>query len=372
MKKIFSFTTLFICATLYSFAQWPYMSAIPNGPNKKAIVTEQVGLTDVTISYHRPSVNGREGKIWGDLIHKGFINQGFGSNALSPWRAGANENTIIEFNNDVKIEGQPLPKGKYALFIAYGPAESIVIFSKKYDAWGSFFYDEKDDALRVKVKPLLLDKSVEWLRYEFTGQTENSAIIALEFEKLSIPFKVEVDYLQQQFDAISSVLKNPGGFTWQSLTRGAAWCLQNNYRLQQGLAWAKLSSDTNSFGGHQSFNAISTTAQLLAKLGKTAEAIIEMKRAVLAGNMNDLHQYAKQLLQQKKIKEATEIFELNYKKNPGQYISCAGMARGLSAKATYKKALGFAKAALLLAPDEANKEAMQAIIDKLKKGEDIN
>src|SRR5438046_3205288 len=84
------------------------LTQLPSGGNKKAFVGERIGLTDVTIHYDRPGVKGREGKIWGQLVPVGFIDQGFGNSTGSPWRAGANENTTIEFSNDVKIEGQPL------------------------------------------------------------------------------------------------------------------------------------------------------------------------------------------------------------------------------------------------------------------------
>lgn len=372
MGKFYFSAIVFLCSNIHSLAQSPYMSAIPNGNSKKAITTEQIGLTDVTISYHRPSVNGREGKVWGELVHKGFIDFGFGSNNPAPWRAGANENTTIEFNNDVKVEGQPLAKGKYALFIAYDSTECIIIFSKKYDAWGSFFYDEKNDALRMKVKPQALNKNIEWLRYEFTNQTENSAVIALEWEKLAIPFKIEVDYLRQQFDAISAELKNPRGFTWQSLSRAALWCLEKNYELEKGLAWATLATDSNGFGGDKSFSALSAKAQLLEKLGKNDEAKTLMERAMPVGDMNDLHLYGRRLLNQKKIKEALEVFELNHSKNPKQFMTCVGMVRGHSANGSYNKALEFAKKALPMASDEANKSSVQEMIDKLKKGMDVN
>ena len=238
MKTILCFVLALIACSSYSFAQVPYNSAVPNGYTKKAVVSEQVGLTQVTITYHRPAVKGREGKIWGELVHKGFIDQGFGNRKLTPWRAGANENTIIEFDNDVKVEGQPLPKGKYGFFIAYDPLESTIIFSKRSDAWGSFFYDEKEDVLRVKVKPQPIEKSVENLKYEFSDQTQNSAVIALSWEKLSIPFKVEVDYLKQQFEAFVIESQNPRGFTSQGLNIAASWTLQNNYQLEKGLEWA--------------------------------------------------------------------------------------------------------------------------------------
>ena len=303
-------------------------------------------------------------------MHKGFADLGFGANKPAPWRAGANENTIIEFGDDVKVEGQTLPKGKYGFFIAYDPTESTVIFSKKSDAWGSFFYDEKDDVLRIKVKPQPVEKSVEFLKYDFLNQTPNSAVIALSWEKLSIPFKVEVDYLKQQFEAFVSESKNPRGFTWQGLEVAASWCLQNNYQLEQGLAWSTLAIDT--FGGSESFTAFSTKAALLEKLGKAEDAKALMKQARRFGNMNELHQYGRQLLILKKNKEALEIFQLNYDKNPNQFTTLVGMTRALSANGVYSKALEFANKALPLAPNEPNKQAVQGMIEKLKAGEDIN
>jgi tetratricopeptide (TPR) repeat protein len=372
MKKYILSAVLLIALHGTHTAQLPHITSIPNGPNKKAIITEQVGFTDVTISYHRPAVNGRQGKIWGQLIHKGFVNQNFGNNKLAPWRAGANENTIIEFSQDVQVEGNNLPKGKYGLFIAYDEAESIVIFSKKYDGWGSYFYDEADDALRVKVKPYQLNTSIEWLRYEFYNQTANSAVVTLEFDQLAIPFKIEVDAKKQQFDLLDAELKNPRGFTWQTLSKAADWCLQNNYKLEQGLAWAKKSSDDNGFGGNQQFNAINTTAQLLEKLGRKAEAATEIKRAINVANINELHQYARQLLQENKAVEALEIFKINANKNPNQFTTYAGLARGYAANNNTKKALENAKKALPLAPNDANKKAVETMIENLKAGTGIN
>src|SRR5918998_578269 len=256
----------------HSLAQVPYNSAAPNGYTKKAAVSEQVGLAQVTITYHRPAVRGRDGKIWGEVIHKGFIDQGLGNRKLAPWRAGANENTIIEFDDDVKVEGQHLPKGRYGFFIAYDPAESTIIFSKRSDAWGSFFHDEKEDALRVKVKPQPIEKSVENLKYEFSNQTPNSAVIALSWEKLSIPLKVEVDYLKQQLDAFVAESQNPRSFTSQSLNIAASWTLQNNYQLEKGLEWATKATGPTFPGDPTSFPALSTKALILDKLGKPEEA----------------------------------------------------------------------------------------------------
>jgi len=180
MKKLLQFVLIAALITC-TFPQHmlAQLTTLASGGNKKASVSERIGLTDVTVQYDRPGVKGREGQIWGKLIPVGYTDQGFGSSKAAPWRAGANENTTVEFSTDVKIEGQTLPAGKYGFFIAYDPAECTLIFSKNNSSWGSFYYDPKEDALRVKVKPVAADKSVEWLKYEFMNQTENTATIAL-------------------------------------------------------------------------------------------------------------------------------------------------------------------------------------------------
>jgi tetratricopeptide (TPR) repeat protein len=336
------------------------------------MVAEQVGLTQVTISYGRPKLNGREGKIWGQVIHKGFIDQGFGSRKPAPWRAGANENTVIEFDQDVKIEGKPLAKGKYGFFIAYDSVESTVIFSRKTDSWGSFFYDEKDDALRVKVKPQPLDKPVENLKFEFSGQTPNSAIVGLSWDKLSIPFKVEVDYLKQQLEAFTAEAQNPKGFTPQGLNIAANWALQNNYGLEKALEWATLATAPGFPGDPTSFPALSTKAVILERLGRADESAAVIKTALPLGTVGQLQQLARQLLAAKKSKAALEVFQYSYNKAPEQFINMTGMARGLSASGDYAKALEFANKALPIAPNEQSKVAVQGMIDKLKNGKDIN
>src|ERR1700733_13618633 len=194
MKKIFSALMLTAAAlVVFTGTSRAQLTALPDAGNKRATVSEGIGITEVTIHYNRPHVRGREGQIWGKLIPVGYVDQGFGTSKAAPWRAGANENTWIEFSTDVMIEGQPLPAGKYGFTVAYDPNECTLIFSKNYTSWGSFFYDPSEDALRVKVKPMALDKSVEWLKYEFTDETPSSAVVQLQWEKLAIPFKMAVD-----------------------------------------------------------------------------------------------------------------------------------------------------------------------------------
>src|SRR5690349_13544475 len=164
------------------------LTSLPRGGNKRAFVSEQIGITDVGIRYSRPGIKKREGHIWGELIPVGFSQLGYGFKNPAPWRAGANENTIIEFSTDVTVDGHPMAAGKYGFFVAYGPAESTLIFSKNSSSWGNFFYDSTEDALRIKVKTIKTDKSVEWLKYEFTDQAASSATVLLQWEKVAIPF----------------------------------------------------------------------------------------------------------------------------------------------------------------------------------------
>ena len=125
----------------------------------------------------------------------------YGTSKAAPWRAGANENTTIEFSTDVSIEGKSLPAGKYGFFIAMGSEKATLVFSKFNTAWGSFYYDAKYDALRVEVPVQKLNESVERLKYEFADQTENSAVLSLQWEKAKIPFKISVDVQQLQIEA---------------------------------------------------------------------------------------------------------------------------------------------------------------------------
>ena len=347
------------------------LTQLPSGGNKKAWVGERVGLTDITISYDRPAVKGREGKVWGALVPVGYVNLGFGSAKEAPWRAGANENTTIEFSNDVKIEGQLLKAGKYGFFIAYDPNEPTLIFSKNSTSWGAYYYNPKEDVLRVKVKAMPTTGSVEWLKYEFLNQTENSATIALQWEKLMIPFKVETDYIADQIASFRNELRSQRGFFWLAWDQAAQWALQHNTNLEEALLWSD-SATGNSFGGARIFQPWATKAGILNKLGRNAEADAVMKKALPFAGMQDLHQYGRSLLQQKRAKEAMDIFKMNHQKNPNQFTTLVGMARGYSALGDYKNALKFAKEALPLAPDTQNKTSIEGAVKKLEAGQDIN
>ncbi len=210
-----------------------YLTMPPDGGNKKATLSEQIGINNIEIRYSRPAVKGREGKIWGQLVLYGFNDLGFGTSKASPWRAGANESTQISFSQDASIEGKPLKAGTYGFFVALAEnGEATLIFSKNATAWGSYFYNPADDALRVTVKTQKMDNSVEFLKYEFMDQTENAATVALIWEKLKIPFRIEVDIDKQVIESMRKELQGDRGFAWQAWQTAANYCLVRNKNLE--------------------------------------------------------------------------------------------------------------------------------------------
>jgi len=368
MKKLITLIAV-IAFTAPAFAQ---LTSLPSGGNKTASVSEQIGLTNVTINYSRPGVKKREGHIWGELVTPGFFDLGFGNTKSAPWRGGANENTTIEFTTDVKINGKPLAAGKYGFFIAYGANETTIIFSKNSTSWGSFYYDPAEDVLRVNVKPMPLDKSVEWLKYEFVNETPSSADVQLQWEKLAIPFKIEVDVVGSQIASFRKELRSDKGFVWTSWDQAALYCAQNKVNLNEALLWAD-SATSVTFGGNREFHAWITKAAVLDSMGRAADAQAVIKNNALpVGDENQVYQYARALTRSKKNKEAFDIFKLNYDKHPTIFIANAGMARGYSAMGDNKKALEFALKAQKMAPDKPNQDAIDKIVKSLQDGKAIN
>jgi hypothetical protein len=342
-----------------------------DGDNRKATITEIIGITDVTIHYSRPGLKGREGNIWGQLVPVGFVYQGYGSSKASPWRAGANENTTIEFSTDVIIEGQPLPAGKYGFFVAYDPAECTLIFSRNNYSWGSFYYNPSEDALRVKVKPIGTDRSVEWLKYEFVNETTTSATVDLAWEKLIIPFKIEVDLVKTQVESFRKELPGLKGYTWEPWNYAAKWCAQHKTNLDEALLWADTATNVP-LGGSQSFESWNTKAMVLDSMGRNAEAIEERKKAIPFGDIFQLYLYGTMLIQNKNQKEAFAVLKLDYDKHPGEFITNLAMTKAYSAIGEYKKAEEFAKKAMLQAHSERTRNLVGEFIKKLQNGKDIN
>jgi tetratricopeptide (TPR) repeat protein len=373
MKRSIAFTGIPFCLFLLLLSCAPagaQMLRLPDGNvNYKCKTGRLVGATNIDITWNAPGVKGREGKIWGtDVAWYGFNVMGFGSTTASPWRAGADECTNISFSTDVTINGKPLAAGKYAFFIAVFPDSCVLIFNKNINEWGSYFYKSELDVLRVTTYQQKDQKeSKERLEYNFSKQTNNSVEVSLDWERWRIPFKVEVDVTATTLAYIRSQMSGAAGFDPPSLEAAATWCLQNNVNTEEALAWINAAVDP-SLGGANNFKNLSVKAGLLEKLNKKDEAAKMMTAAFEKGTVSDIHNYGRQLLSQNKVKEAIEIFEMNYKKFNGAWPTSAGLMRGYSAQGDLKKALEYANKAVADAPSPEVKKIMVAAVETLSKG----
>ncbi len=343
-----------------------------DGVNLKRKTGTRVGVTDIEINWNAPAVRGREGAIWGTGIAPyGFTILGFGSSVASPWRAGANESTTISFSTDVTINGKPLAAGKYGFFIALYADSSTLIFNKNTVGWGSYFYNGEMDVARIGTRQQKeMKESKERLDFVFSNQTDRAVEVALEWEHWRIPFKVETDLTKNTLASIRSQMSGALGFDPPSLEAAAAWCLRNNVNYEEALGWINVAVDPN-MGGVKTFNALSTKAGLLGKLNKKEAAEQMMQEALLNANAMEMHVYGRQLLAEKKIKEAMAIFEKNYKKNKGIWPTNGGMMRGYSAMGDLKKALEHAKLALAQAPNPETKKLIEQAIKTLESGKPL-
>ncbi len=369
MKKILS-VAAFIMLLQNSQAQ---LDLPASGGNPRATVSEEVGITSVTIKYSRPDVNKREGKIYGDgnVVTYGFSTSSFITNKnTSPWRAGANENTVINFEHDVKVEGKLLKAGTYSLHMAMGADNVILIFNTQTEAWGSFYYDEKYDALRVNVKPVALDKSVEWLKYEFIEHKEKYCVIALQWEKLSVPFKVEVDVDNIVLASLRNELTSRKGFTPALILTAAQYCFNKNINLEEAMVWSQRA--ITGLGGQKTFITLRNLATAYEKLNRIPEADSTMAEALTIATANQYTAYGRQLITQKRADKAMEIFMASQKRYGDIFGVNNGLMSGYSAKADFKNAIKYAEKAMAQASGDAAKKQLETQIAKLKEGKDIN
>src|SRR5277367_6173881 len=301
-------------------------------PSQRAEVSQRIGITDITIEYHRPLVKDR--KVWDGLVPYGKV-----------WRAGANENTTITFSDPVLIEGKPLDKGTYGLHMIPNADEWTIIFSKNSTSWGSFTYDEKEDALRVNVKAKAADMH-NALTYDFDQLQPDSVVVELEWEKVAVPFKVSVNVHDVVQASLKKQLRDLSQYTWMS------WDDAANYLLTEKIAYDDALKYTDkSIENEDRYENELTKSKALAALNRKDDAAAAQKKALDLASPLQVHLYARGLQGEKHNDEAFAIFRDNAKKHPDQWFVHSGLARMYCSEGKFDDAAKEMKIALASAPD---------------------
>ena len=251
--KLFCIITIIAVGALNIFAQ----TQLPRA-SQRASLTQTVGDTQISIVYHRPNVKKRE--IYGKLVPYGEV-----------WRTGANEATVFEISKDVTINGQKLPAGKYSFYAIPGVKEWTIIFNKTWDQWGTI-YDAKQDALRVTVKPSEAEFE-ESLAYEIENVTENTAQVSINWEKLSVPFIVDIGDVSKRILDIARKDK-----TMQMQVAGYILDSKLSDNYNEALGWLDASLKEG-----ENYRALFVKARLLNEMGKRQEAITTAEKAIELG-----------------------------------------------------------------------------------------
>ena len=320
--------------------------------SQRSAVTQRIGITDITINYHRPLVKGRT--IWGKVVPYNEV-----------WRAGANENTTVTFTDAVSIEGQPLAKGVYGLFMIPGENQWTVIFSKVHSAWGNFTYKEADDALRVIVKPQASDPH-EALTYDFDDVKADSAVATLRWEKVAVPFKIDVNVHDIVQASLHNQLQGLPQYMWEGWDDAATYLLTAKYDLDEALQYEETSIRTE-----PRFDNYLTKSQILEAMGRKEEAQAAKNAGIQRATAAQLYFYGRQLQGQGKQDQAFDFFRQAAKKDPNDWAVHDGTARLYSAKGDFDSALKEMKISLAGAPDN-QRVFIEPLVKKLEAKQDIN
>jgi len=320
--------------------------------SQHALVSQRIGITDITINYHRPLANGRP--IWGKLVPYGQV-----------WRAGANENTTITFTDPVTIEGQALDKGTYGLHMIPGENQWTVIFSKDSKDWGSFSYKQEDDALRVTVKPQTAEAH-DALAYDFDDVKADSTVVTMRWDKVAVPFKVAVNVNDIVTASIHRQMHGLNQYYWEGWDDAAGYFLANKINLDEALK-----DEDQSIQAEERYDNLMSKSKILEAMGKTQDAEAFRTKALDKGSALQLYFYARQLQGEKKQDQALAIFRANAKKFPDYWTSHLGLARVYSAQGDFDNAVKEVKLSLTGAPD-SNKSNLENYVKRLQAKEDIN
>jgi tetratricopeptide (TPR) repeat protein len=351
MRRVFPLALA--CATLAAvtptapalLAQAPPLVLPKQSP--RASVSQTVGLTTIGLTYDRPAVNGRQ--VWGALVPFDSV-----------WRAGANENTVLELSSPARIGGQTLEAGRYGLHMIPTKADWTIILSRQANAWGSFSYDPKEDALRFTATPAPGEMH-ERLTYTFDDPTDSVVVLTLRWEKLAVPFTIGVDTKTVVTDSLREQLRGLGRFFWQPWSQAAAWCAANGVNLEEASAWADKSIAMN-----ENFTNLRVKAALLGQRGDEAGAEAAARRSLAIATEAEVNTYGYLLMGQGKVDSALVIFRKNTKDYPKSWNTYDSLAEAYAKKGDKKLAIQNYSKALAMTPDPAQKQRIQGALADLQ------
>jgi hypothetical protein len=260
LKFLFLFT-LFLAGSSVLHAQ---QLVLPLS-SPKATVSQTIGLTDIAVTYHTPSVKGRE--IWGKLVPFGKV-----------WRTGANEATTITFNDDVVVQGEKLAAGTYSLFTIPETHDNwTIIFNKDPKQWGAFEYKQEEDVLRVPVQAMP-DNFHETLFFSFTNIKPSSGVLNINWEKIRIPIRIETNVDAKALANIKSAVSQAKPDDWRTYAQAVNYLISVDKEAEYALALINKSISIN-----DNFYNNWLKAQLMAQHNEYKEAVTLVKKAIKLG-----------------------------------------------------------------------------------------
>lgn len=227
-------------------------------PSPAATVSQDIGISRVTVTYHRPGVRGR--KVWGELVPLGQV-----------WRLGANEATTIELTHDAMVNGNAVPAGKYSLFAIPKAGEWTYVLNKQHEQWGAYFYKADQDLLRFNVKTEAVEPR-EWFDIDLVPVSDRAIRVDVAWEKVRVPFTIEFDVEGLVWKQIDERVKAADA-TWEDFHSAARYALTTGKRLDEAMRWIDAAMKTESFWNYE------LKGQLLHHAGRTSEAILLMEKA---------------------------------------------------------------------------------------------
>jgi len=320
--------------------------------SQRATVSQRVGLTDLTVEYHRPLVAGR--KIFGALAPYGRV-----------WRAGANYNTTIAVTDPVTVEGRPLAKGVYGLHMIPGESSWVVIFSKNATSWGSFSYDSTEDALRVSVAPRPIAHQ-EVLTYAFDEPAPRSVVLTMRWENVAVPLRIDVDVPHLVAQRLRDQLRGRVQTEWQAWEETANYLLANGLDAAEALRYAD-----RSVAIEDRFENEITKARALTALGRTDSARAVQAKALALGTQRQVYDFGRGLQRLGQQDAALAIYRADLARDPGTWIARLEAARVAVGAHDFGTAVQQAQRAAAVAPPDV-KESVQDLVVQLQHGVDIN